>query len=152
LVGKGRGGEAAATHLVVDVDAFLPGGASLGTVVPARVYDSRPGPGITTVDGLGLGDGLLPAGRTTGLLFAGRAGLPATVRSVILTVTVTQPVGAGFITVWSCDAPRPTASNLNYLPGQTVANTVITKVAYGRSLCIYNYSATHLVVDVNGYE
>jgi uncharacterized protein YkwD len=47
--------------------------------------------------------------------------------------------------------PRPDTSNLNFAPGQTVANAVTTKVGAGGAVCVYNEAPTHLIVDVNGY-
>ena len=43
------------------------------------------------------------------------------------------------------------ASNLNFAPGQTITNAVTSKVGTGGAVCVYNQSATHLIVDVNGY-
>ena len=40
--------------------------------------------------------------------------------SAILNVTVTQPTASGFMTVFAPPDLRPVASNLNYVPGQTV--------------------------------
>ena len=46
------------------------------------------------------------------------------VGAVSLNVTVTNPDASGFITVYPCGA-RTLVSSLNYVAGQTVANTVI---------------------------
>jgi hypothetical protein len=35
--------------------------------------------------------------------------------------------------------------------GQTIANAVIAKVGTGGKVCMYNLTATHIIVDVNGY-
>jgi hypothetical protein len=45
--------------------------------------------------------------------------------AVSLNVTVTDPVGPGFVTVYPC-GERPLASNVNFTSGQTVPNAVIT--------------------------
>ena len=55
--------------------------------------------------------------------------VPATgVGAVSMNVTVTQPDGGGYVTVFPCGV-QPTASSLNYVPGQTVANAVIAPVS-----------------------
>lgn len=45
----------------------------------------------------------------------------------------------------------PTASNLNHMSGQTVPNAVVAKIGQSGQVCIFNQSATDLVVDVNGW-
>ena len=69
----------------------------------------------------------------------------------MLNVTVTGPTANGFVTVYQCGIPTPLASNLNFTPGQTVANAVIVKVSNDGKVCLFNSAPTHLVVDVNGY-
>ena len=70
--------------------------------------------------------------------------------SVVLNLTVDQPGGAGFLTVWPCDRERPTASNLNYGPGETVAVAALARVDSDGSVCVYTLAPTHLVIDVAG--
>ena len=140
------------THLVVDVDAYMTAGSHVGSVVPARLVDSRNGPAFVTIDHLQEGVGMLDGGVVIGVPVAGRGAVPQDAVSAVLTVTVTEPTASGFVTVWSCDGERPTASNLNYSAGATVANTVVTKLGVGGTVCIFTKSPTHLVVDVNGYE
>jgi hypothetical protein len=45
----------------------------------------------------------------------------------------------------------PTASNINYRTGSTVANLVVSKIGADGTVCIFTSSPTHLVVDVDGY-
>jgi hypothetical protein len=78
-----------------------------------------------------------------------------------MNVTVTEPTGGSFLTVFPDDVSRPNASNLNFGPGQTVANHVITKVSTGPTpggppgpgrIIFYNKAGNmHLIVDVFGY-
>ena len=62
------------------------------------------------------------------LQVGGVAGVPADAAAVTLNVTVTNPSAAGFVTVWPCGQPRPLASNLNYVAGQSVPNLVLAKL------------------------
>ena len=114
---------------------------------PARLLDTRGGP---TVDGLGAGQGKLTAGQTIEVQVAGRASVPAGASAAVLNVTVTEANADGFITVYPCGAPRPTASNLNYVAGQTIPNAVVSKLGGGK-VCLYALQGTHLVADVSGY-
>jgi len=69
---------------------------------------------------------------------------------VALNVTATEAAANGFITVFPCGSPTPTASSLNTVAAGTVANAVISKIGSGGQVCLFTSSATHLVVDVNG--
>lgn len=136
----------AATHLVVDVGGEFPSDAFTPLPEPRRLLDSRPG--VSTYDGLRAGFGLVAAGTTVPLQVAGRAGLPGGTTLGVLNVTVTGPATAGFITVYPCSQGRPTASNLNFVTGQTVANAVVTGLV--GDVCLFTSASTHLVVDVAG--
>jgi hypothetical protein len=47
--------------------------------------------------------------------------------------------------------PPPLASNLNFVPGQTVPNLVMVKVGDGGKVGFYNSAGcTHLVIDLFG--
>ena len=87
----------------------------------------------------------------TALSVVGRGGVAVDAVAVVLNVTVTEAVAAGFVTVFPCGGDRPTASSLNFVAGSTVANAVVVKVGVGGQVCVFTQSATHLVVDVDGY-
>jgi hypothetical protein len=120
-------------------------------LVPARLLDTRPaGPGIATIDGLFQSGGVVVGGTTLELQVGGRGGVAADAKAVALNVTVTEASDAGFVTVFPCGVAIPTASNLNFVAGGTVANAVITKVGTGGKVCLFANRTTHLIVDVNG--
>jgi len=81
----------------------------------------------------------------------GRAGVPADAANAALNVTAVGPVAAGFLTVYPCGAAQPLASNLNFVTGQTVPNSVITKLGTGGKVCIFANVTTDVVVDVGGF-
>lgn len=140
----------ATTHLIVDVNGYLPPTATgLSGVAPARLFETRSGPGLGTVDGRDQGVGIRPRGTAYALAVRGRGGVSVDAAAVMLTVTVTEPVAAGFITVYPCDQGMPVASNLNFVAGQTVAGLAITPIADNGTICLFTSSTTHLVVDVN---
>lgn len=111
----------------------------------ARLLDTRPG--HTTVDGLFAGTGSIGPGDTLAFDVVGRAGVPAGVVAVAVTVTVTQPTAAGFVSIFPC-GPVPITSTVNYQAGQTVANSAISGLSGNGQLCIHTMSPTHVVVDV----
>lgn len=134
----------------VDLGTVTAAGAGYVSLhAPARILDTRPGE--VTGDGQFAGGGIREFGSTLQLPVAGRVGVPADAAAVVLNVTVTETTGAGFITVFPCGGGRPTASNLNYLAGQTIPNLVISKIGVGGMVCLFNGAATHLIVDVAGY-
>jgi hypothetical protein len=74
------------------------------------------------------------------------------VTAVVLNVTVTEPVGGGFLTAWPSGDAFPLASNLNFAPAQTVPNLVVVKVGATGNVGLYNGgAATHVIADVAGW-
>ena len=139
------------THLIIDVNAYYPPLSGYTPANPARIMETRPTEPLT-VDGLSHGAGLLPSGTTTELQVGGRAGTPADATIATLNVTVTGPTDPGYVTLFPCGSPRPNASNLNHGRGETIPNLVVTKLGAGGKVCIFNLTATHLVVDLNGWH
>ena len=79
-------------------------------------------------------------------------GLPAGTTAVALNVTVTRPTAASYLTVYPTGKPRPTASNLNFVKGQTIANMVIVPVGTGGRISFYNNAGTvDILADLAGY-
>lgn len=134
-----------ATNLVIDATGYFPEGGVDALDAPQRLADTREA--SATVDGQFERIGQRSAGSTLELDVAGRGDLPDDIDSVVLTVTAAGATGRGYITVFSCADDRPTASNLNHWTDQTVANTVVARVDDDGRVCIYNHTATHLVVD-----
>ncbi len=94
------------------------------------------------------------AGETVALDVTGRGGVPGTgVASVVSNVTMVNPSGAGFVTVYPCrtGAP-PLASSIN-APARSgaVANEVIAKLGTGGQVCLFSSVDTDLLLDVTGW-
>jgi hypothetical protein len=90
----------------------------------------------------------LPLGDSNGV---GNAGALANSAGLVLNVTVTGPTQGGFVTVYPSGVNRPLSSNLNFPPGATIPNSVITSVN-GPLTEFYNFAgSTSLIVDVFGY-
>ncbi|MBI2706145.1 MAG: PQQ-dependent sugar dehydrogenase [Actinobacteria bacterium] len=140
-----------ATELVVDVTGWFPTGSEYTSLDPARLADTRPG--FTTTDGQFAGAGPVAGQGTLTLQAAGRGGVPAAgVAAVALNITATGPTATSHLTAYPAGTTKPTASNLNFGPGATVANFAIVRLGAGGQINIYNNSgSTHLIVDVAGW-
>ena len=127
--------------------ASEPGYAALEA--PQRLLDTRSGE--VTADGAFAGVGAIQGGETLVLTVAGRSGIPDNPGSVVLNVTATGSSRPGFVAAWPCEEPQPPTANLNFAPGQTIANTVIAKVDGDGTVCFFARSTVHLIVDAAGY-
>ncbi len=157
IVPVGVGGQvsifasAGSVDVIVDVLGWFPTGIGFNGLLPARLIDTRSG--AATVDGAFAGTGPVAGGTSIDFGILGRGGVPGTgVGSVALNVTVTNPTAAGFLTVWPTGSPRPLASNLNFVPGQTVPNMVIVPVGTGGHVSIFGSAGTvDAIADVLGW-
>jgi Tol biopolymer transport system component len=123
--------------------APAPGGSFTG-VTPVRLLDTRTGNGAPKQT--------VPAGGQVALQVTGRGNVPVSgAESVVLNVTVVGASGGGFVTVFPTGSPRPTASNLNFKAGQTVANLVTVRLGVGGKVTLYASAATNLLADVTGW-
>lgn len=147
-----------ATDVIVDVAGWYgPSGAAGPATArftplsaPARAFDSRLGRGYAET----AGDRTTPVfgGEDLSLRVAGLGGVPPTATGVIMNVTVAGPTTSGYLTVYPTGRPRPVASNLNWAPGQVVANLVVTGTGTDGRVQVYNAGgSTHLIVDVIGW-
>ncbi len=137
------------THLIGDVvgwyDDGAPGsGGDLYTpTAPDRILDSRTGAGWL---------GRLVDGSPRSLTVAGSHGIPLTATAVVLNLTSTQSNANTFLTAWPTGQARPTASNLNFAAGQTLAN--LATVALGQDGKVSFATAvgsTDVIADVVGW-
>ncbi len=124
-------------------------GTELTPVVPARLLETRPG--LSTVDGRFNGVGRIPAGQTIALRVAGRGQVPIDAAAVVVNVTAVGPSDAGYLSVFPCGGSVPSASSVNYAPGQVVPNAALAEVGTGGNVCVFSLAATDVVVDVSGF-
>jgi hypothetical protein len=142
---------AGSTPVVADVAGWFPASSGFSALTPARLLDTRPG--YPTSDSQFAGGGALGPGGELDLTVLNRGGVPASgVAAVILNVTVTDPTAAGFITAWPAGNAQPATSNLNFTPGQTIPNLVVSRVGSSGKVALYNSTgSTHLIADVAGW-
>ncbi len=90
---------------------------------------------------------------TLSLQVGGQGGVPASGASaVVMNVTVTNPSAHSVLTAYPADVARPTASNLNYAPGQTVPNLVVVKLSGDGRVKLHNaFGTVDVVADVVGW-
>ncbi len=127
-------------HVVVDVLGWFAKDRGFVTTSPRRLLDTR-APGL-----LSLGPG-----ETRELVVTGND-VAANAEAVSVNLTATGGAGGGHFRAWPAGAPVPTASALNFAPGQTVANAMILGIGVGGKIAVRNDSPapTHLVVDLLG--
>ena len=135
--------------LIVDVNGAFPPETTYVPINPARLIDTRAD--HTTSDGAQQGGGVVGPASVTTLQITGRAGIPGDATAVVVNLTVTEPTAAGYATVYPCGTQPPTASNLNYVSGETVPNLVVAKIGANGAICIFSQQTTQLVADVTGY-
>jgi hypothetical protein len=126
--------------LVADLQGWLTGDGVYTSLLPERLLDTRVAPARRVA-----------GGQVVTLPVAGTGSVPASAAAVSLNVTALDADAPGFVTVWPCDAPRPTASNLNLGPGQAVPNLVVSKVSGAGEVCLFTMTDADLVVDLQGW-
>lgn len=136
------------THLIVDVNGWMPGGVFDPLAAPQRIADTRPDG--DTADGNVEGVGKVAARGVLEVPVAGRVGIGDDATAVVLNITAVDAEGPGFFTVYPCDARRPTASNVNYQAGVVSSNSAVAKLDGDGHVCVYTLAAAHVVVDVGG--
>jgi alpha-tubulin suppressor-like RCC1 family protein len=119
-------------------------GPGFTSLSPSRLLDTR--------SGLGAPKAPVGAGRSIDVQVTGRGGVPGSgVHAVVLNVAAIA-TSSTYVTVYAGGATRPTASNLNVAPGQTVANLVIVTVSSAGKITLYNHvGSVQLVADVSGW-
>lgn len=144
---------AGSAHLVVDVLGWFPDDGGFTGLSPARLLETRTGPGLGTVDGVANGNGALGPNAMALLPVLGRGGVPLDgVGAVVLNVTAVDPTLDTYVTVYPTDAPRPNAASVNPTAPRTLSNTVIVPVAPDGSVSLYQFAGSaDLVVDVLGW-
>ncbi len=146
---SGASSTSAPVEVVVDPGQFI-------GVTPYRVLDTRTGTGVYSINGnFQPSGGAVASHETVDLQVSGQGGVPSSgVSAFVLNVTVTEPQQGGYLTVFPYGASQPTASNLNFVGSQTVANLVtVGDGTGGYDVSIYNGSpgTVQIVADVVGY-
>ncbi len=143
---------AGSADVLVDAEGYV--ATPTASVTPGGFYPLVPSRVLDTRIGLGAPKAQLCANQTITVQIAGQGGVPSSgVTAVVMNVTLTQTVVApSFVTVWPAGSPRPNVSNLNFVPGQIVANRVVVPLGSGGAVNFYDYAGhTDVMADVNGW-
>lgn len=128
----------AGLDLAVDLNGYIPRVSDVGSLPPARVFDSRE-------------SGRLDADSVTAIGLTDRLGVPGDAAGVIISVTAVQPEAQGYLTVFPCGDDVPTTANLTFRAGANASNAAVARVGDDGEVCFYTNRATDLVVDVTGF-
>lgn len=152
---------------VVDVEGYYVPSDTSGTghyypQAAQRLADTRcgqpPVPSFCATEGLPNQNATLQtvqAGQTLKVDTSALGAPSGSLGAVVLNVTTTNTTGIGYLTAFPDGAARPTASNANWVAGQTSASRVIVQVGPGSTgiVDLYNGagSSVDIVVDATGY-
>ncbi|MCU1394458.1 MAG: putative metalloprotease [Ilumatobacteraceae bacterium] len=133
-----------ATDVIVDLQGEMGDAAGYTAISPVRMVDTRSPIGVPAV-------ARTSPGQVVELAFPEESGIPSVVDSVIVNVTATDAVAGGYVTVYPCGQPPPLASNVNIERGETRPNLVLSAVGADGIICLTTNTATHIVVDLQGW-
>lgn len=138
--------------LAITNAASPPGGRSAFVpITPCRLFDTR-----SDTNNVGPRKTPLSAGETFVQQVTGANGncsLPTDAVGVAFNVTTVNGTVASFLTVWPSDAPRPLASNLNWIANSPATpNKVDVKLSSaGKASFFSNAGTVDVLADVVGY-
>ncbi|MTD15277.1 S8 family serine peptidase [Nakamurella sp. YIM 132087] len=135
-------------HLVVDLLGWTRSGTAVAGGFTALATGTRL---ADTRTGLGLRRGTVTGSTPLPVPVYGRAGVPAGVSAVLVTVTAVAPVGGGYLRLGGTGSAPATV--LNFSSGRsTTAFAVVPVSADGRIAITPGVPGrTHVVIDVAGY-
>jgi FG-GAP-like repeat len=126
-----------------------PAAPRFNTISPCRVVDTRGTAGVP------IGGPSLASNGLRDFLLRGKCNVPSTAKALSLNITVVFPTGSGFVR-FAPSCQMPTASTINFSPGQTRANNAILQLGNSDGVLTANAfiaggGTVELLVDVNGY-
>lgn len=130
--------------------AYADGPFQFHSVAPCRIVDTRNAVGTT-------GGPALSFGVERDFPIQGQCGVPSGAKAAVLNLTITQPTGAGHLTIWPSGTTQPLVSTLNYVAGEpAIANGAIVPLsANANDLAVKagppQTGTVHLIIDVTGY-
>ena len=144
-------GPDATVDLIVDVFGYFSddGGAVTSTTEPFRIVDTRSGVGGSEVP-FGVGE-------SRSFTAAGNGRIPPSATAVWANVTVVEPTGDGFLTVYPSGGNAPNVSNVNWRSGDINPNMALIPLNSGGEFSISvempwdEHASAHVIVDVLGW-
>ena len=136
--------------------------SSFTAIEPTRVLDTRINAGLTGAFTAATPRNLDVTGTIAIVLPGDQLGtgtpVPDGATSIVANVTVTEPTTGGFVSLRPGTATgTPTTSTVNFLDGQTVANSATVEVPPSGEVQLYYHGATptstaHIIIDIVGYH
>ncbi len=126
--------------------------STVTTIQPCRLMDTRSGLENVGPRNRPLGQSETYSIRAAGVT-QGNCSLPGDANGLVMNVTVVNPTGGSFLTVWPTNLSRPLSSNLNWVSGQgPTPNQVTSALSPSGSISIFNNTGTvDVIVDITGY-
>lgn len=152
VIGAGTGGVSVIasnpTHVAIDITGYFaaPGAGSLDfyALTPCRIVDTRGSAGP-------FGGPLLAAVQPRVFLApATECHIPASAQAYSLNVTLVPPSAVGGLTVWG-SGPIPGMPTFSSVDGNVVADAAFVMAGRNGAITAFSTSATHVVLDINGY-
>jgi hypothetical protein len=131
--------------LIADISGYYIAGSpavpgAFVPVAPTRLLDTR---------------NTAPVGAFSPVSFqaAGTAGVPSKVSAIVFNLTVTRPQANGHIIAYASGTTIPVTSNVNFVAGQTIPNSVTVPVGTNGRITLQNNSpgTADLIADISGY-
>jgi hypothetical protein len=123
----------ATSHIIADLQgAFVPPGNGgirfTPSSPPKRLVDTR------------------QTGRSTILELA----VPTGAAAVAVNLTATGASGPGWLRAFPCGSKPPAVSNVNYLPGESIAGAAMVPVSPAGTICVQSLRSADVIVDITG--
>ena len=136
------------TDIVVDVNGYFAttGSKRFAPLQPIRLLDTREGD--PRING-NLGGTRLSAGQVLRIPMGGQRGVPGEARAISANIAITEATSAGVLTAYPC-GERPVAANVNFTPGENVANAAQLTLDTDGAVCLWSSTNAHVIIDVNG--
>jgi len=76
--------------------------------------------------------------------------VPAGAAAVAVNITATEVTAPGWLKAFPCGVTPPDVSNVNYLPGDSVASAAFVPVSAAGTICVQSLNPVDVVVDLTG--
>ncbi len=143
----------APTDAIIDVEGYYaPKGNGFTSITPTRICDTRPNnPSNLSGQAAQCNGHSLQPNQPETIQVTGLGGVPSDATAVVVNVTATNTQAPGYLTLYPAGTSPPTASNLNWTTGETVANQATIELNSQGQLSMVSSAPTDAIIDVEGY-
>jgi hypothetical protein len=143
----------APTDAIIDVEGYYaPKGNGFTSLTPTRICDTRSNnPSNLSGQAAQCNGHSLQPNQPETIQVTGLGGVPSDATAVVVNVTATNTQAPGYLTLYPAGTSPPMASNLNWTPGETVANQATIKLNSQGQLSMVSSAPTDAIIDVEGY-